>query len=165
MKRSTIIIPILLMVALNWVSTTIHVSTGSTSTSTRTFSPSGLAALIGLGLCAFLIRAVYLRFRDILNRGIVFYPRFRIPASTRLIPQPHYFLLATLLTIGFAHNDHGSDAAGTFTSKLSYGLQASSAPFWLAVLAIFLWNILCAFSEPPPSRHTAEAELADARIT
>ena len=164
MKRATIFVPILLMTALNWVSTTIHVSTGGTSTITRTIASSGLAALIGIGLCAFLIRAVYLRIRDILDRGIVFHPRFRIPASASLMPLPRYFLLAALLTIGFTYSNHGTDAAGTFTSKLAYGVQASTAPFWLAVLAIFLWNILCALSASL-SHRIAESEQGDFRTT
>lgn len=143
MKQSAILIPTLLMAALNWKTVTNHSAADGLSSSSSILGATALASLIGLGLSAFLLRAVYQALRLRLDRGVPAYPRFRIPLSARLIPHPHLYVVLLAFLFGFRYSYSGMHSGGAYSTEVVVGSVCSIAPLLLAALSITLWNILC----------------------
>lgn len=162
MKQSTILIPVLLMAVLNWKTTMSHSSSDGLSSHSSINAVTALASLIGLGLSAFLFRAVYRAFRLWLDRGVPAYPRFRIPLSARLFPHPHLYFILVAFAIGFRHSDSGVDSGGVYSTEIVVGSVCSTAPLWLAALSITLWNILSVLSGGSPEQMVANEESSSA---
>jgi hypothetical protein len=162
MKQSSILIPVLCMAALNWKATTNHSATDGLSSSSSILGVTALASLIGLGLSAFLLRAVYRALRLWLDRGVPAYPRFRIPLSARLLPHPHLYFILVAFAFGFRHSGSGTDSGGAYSTEIVVGSACSTAPLWLAALSITLWNVLCVLVRRDPSETVVHAESSSA---
>ncbi len=155
MKNFGFSLAILLMAALNWSVSLRKVYPESHNTEATTATVFSMSVVIGLALMALLLNLLYRCFREILDRGVVTYPRFRIPASFRLFPRPYAYSLLMLFVLGMTRSgvSPGSDARGSFQSTLewSFGSQCSLTPLLLAAVCITLWNILLGVTMEPPS--------------
>jgi hypothetical protein len=148
MKHLTVLLPIFAMAALNWTTSKKYAASSSMGAHLELIDMSGISVLIGLILAATLIRLVYLEIRKALDRGVVTYPRFRIPGSVRFFRYHYLYAMLALLAAGFKRGMPQSDHIGNqFHSEVTFGIQCSTAPFWLAALCITLWNCLCALRE------------------
>ena len=151
-----------LWVLHNWKATTNHSAADGLSSSSSILGVTALASLIGLGLSAFLLRAVYRALRLWLDRGIPADPRFRIPLSARLLPHPHLYLILIAFVFGFRHSDSGMDSGGAYSSEIVVGAVCSTAPLWLAALSITLWNVLSVLGRSDPDERVVHEESSSA---
>ncbi len=162
MKQSSILIPVLLMASLNWKTVTNHSAADGLSSSSSIFGATALASLIGLGLSAYLLRAVYRALRLWLDRCAPASPRFRIPLSARLIPHPYLYMILVAFLFGFRHSSSGMESGGSYSTEVIVGSVCSSAPLWLAALSITLWNVLCVLGRRDPDETVVHAESSSA---
>jgi hypothetical protein len=162
MKASSILIPVLTMAVLNWKTTTSHSATDGLSSSSSIFGVTALASLIGLGLSAFLLRAVYCAFRLGVDGRISLYPHSSIPLLARLFPHPHLYFVLVAFVVGFRQSVSGMDAMGAYSTEILVGSACSTAPLWLAALSITLWNVLSFLGLGNPKERVVPEESSSA---
>ena len=157
MKNIGFFLTILAMAALNWSASTRKIYPDSQSKIGESSAAQiySLSVLIGIALMALLLHFLYRHLREVLDRGVVTYPRFRIPASLKLFPYRYAYTLLLFFFWGMSRTGvtHGGDARGPFdmTVEWNFGSQCSMMPFLMAAICITLWNILQGVTMESPS--------------
>ena len=158
MKQSSILIPVLLMAALNWKAITNHSAADGLSSSSSILGVTAITSLIGLGLSAFLLWAVYRALRVWLDGGVLACSRL----SAWLIPHPQLYFILAAFVFGFHHSYSGVDSEGSYSREIYVGSACGTAPLWLAALSITLWNVLCVLGRSYPDETAVPAESSPA---